>query len=49
MNETLSITRVERIWRSVKTVAIPGGSEEVLLDLGVRQQVKIALGMNSKI
>ncbi|KAG0141976.1 hypothetical protein CROQUDRAFT_663125 [Cronartium quercuum f. sp. fusiforme G11] len=41
--------RVERIWREVKSVAIPGGSEEVMLDLGVRQQIKIALGMNSKI
>ncbi|KAH9813434.1 acyl-CoA dehydrogenase/oxidase [Melampsora americana] len=41
--------KVERIWREVKSVSIPGGSEEVMLDLGVRQQMKIALGLSSKL
>lgn len=35
--------RIERIWREVKSVSIPGGSEEVMLDLAVRQQIKNAL------
>ncbi|EGX45021.1 hypothetical protein TWF173_001602 [Orbilia oligospora] len=32
---------VEKIFREVNVVRIPGGSEDVLLDLGVRQLVKI--------
>ena len=28
--------KVERIYREVRGLAIPGGSEEILLDLGVR-------------
>ena len=34
--------RVERLYREVRAYAIPGGSEEVLLDLGVRQAMKAA-------
>ncbi|KAI8461120.1 acyl-CoA dehydrogenase/oxidase [Phakopsora pachyrhizi] len=34
--------RIERIWREIKSVSIPGGSEEVMLDLAVRQQIKIS-------
>lgn len=43
--------RVERIWREVKSVSIPGGSEEVMLDLAVRQQIKISqkVGSQSKL
>ncbi|KAK0535599.1 hypothetical protein OC834_001464 [Tilletia horrida] len=33
--------RVERIWREVKALQIPGGAEDVLLDLSVRQALKI--------
>lgn len=33
--------RIERVFREVKAVAIPGGSEEIMLDLGVRQQIKV--------
>ncbi|KAE8271746.1 hypothetical protein A4X09_0g607 [Tilletia walkeri] len=33
--------RIERIWREVKALTIPGGSEEVLLDLSVRQALKV--------
>eukprot|EP00916_Digyalum_oweni_P007468 GHVL01012618.1.p1 GENE.GHVL01012618.1~~GHVL01012618.1.p1 ORF type:complete len:520 (+),score=86.62 GHVL01012618.1:57-1616(+) len=34
--------KVERIYREVKALAIPGGSEEVMIDLGVRQSIKLA-------
>lgn len=33
--------KVERIYREVRGMAIPGGSEEILLDLGVRQASKL--------
>jgi len=32
--------KVERLYREVRSFAIPGGSEEILLDLGVRQAMK---------
>jgi alkylation response protein AidB-like acyl-CoA dehydrogenase len=41
--------RIERIRRDVKGVAIPGGSEEVLLDFGVRQEIRLALGLGAKL
>ena len=28
--------KVERVYREVKGMAIPGGSEEILLDVGIR-------------
>eukprot|EP00932_Pfiesteria_piscicida_P009041 SRR837773.19679.p2 GENE.SRR837773.19679~~SRR837773.19679.p2 ORF type:complete len:437 (-),score=232.45 SRR837773.19679:147-1325(-) len=34
--------RVERLCREVRAMAIPGGSEEIMLDLGVKQSTKIA-------
>lgn len=34
--------KVERLSREVRAMAVPGGSEEVMLDLGVRQQRKIS-------
>ena len=33
--------KVERIYREVRGLAIPGGSEEILLDLGDRQASKL--------
>ncbi|PWZ03701.1 acyl-CoA dehydrogenase NM domain-like protein [Testicularia cyperi] len=39
--------RIERIWRELKTLTVPGGSEDVLIDLGVRQQLKL-VGPQSK-
>jgi alkylation response protein AidB-like acyl-CoA dehydrogenase len=33
--------RVERIWRDVKAITVPGGSEEILLDLGTRRALRI--------
>ncbi|KAL4869904.1 hypothetical protein BDV12DRAFT_195906 [Aspergillus spectabilis] len=32
--------RVERIWRDVKAITVPGGSEDILLDLSIRRAVK---------
>ena len=34
--------KVERLNREVRAMAIPGGSEEIMLDLGVRQTEKMA-------
>ncbi|KAF7732834.1 hypothetical protein EC973_000110 [Apophysomyces ossiformis] len=34
--------KVERLYREVRAYAIPGGSEEIMLDLGVRQALKTA-------
>ncbi|OAL44491.1 acyl-CoA dehydrogenase [Pyrenochaeta sp. DS3sAY3a] len=34
--------RVERIWRDVKAITVPGGSEEVMLDLSTRRALKLA-------
>merc|ERR1711920_243867 len=34
--------KVERLCREVRAMAVPGGSEEVMLDLGVRQTAKLA-------
>jgi alkylation response protein AidB-like acyl-CoA dehydrogenase len=33
--------KVERLSREVRAMAVPGGSEEVMLDLGIRQQKKL--------
>lgn len=37
--------RVERIWRDVKALTVPGGSEEILLDLAARRALKISAEM----
>lgn len=34
--------KVERLSREVRAMAVPGGSEEIMLDLGIKQQTKIA-------
>ncbi|KAI9094554.1 acyl-CoA dehydrogenase/oxidase [Phlyctochytrium arcticum] len=34
--------KVERLYREVRAYAIPGGSEEIMIDLGIRQSVKVA-------
>ncbi|KAI8620412.1 acyl-CoA dehydrogenase/oxidase [Chytriomyces sp. MP71] len=41
--------RVERIYRDVRGFAIPGGSEEIMLDLGIRQSVKVSQVMGAKL
>lgn len=40
--------KVERLYRDVRAYAIPGGSEEILLDLGVKQAVKLGKERTSK-
>lgn len=39
--------KVERLYRDVRAYAIPGGSEEIMLDLSMRQSLKVgqAIGM----
>ncbi|SMR52671.1 unnamed protein product [Zymoseptoria tritici ST99CH_1E4] len=39
--------KVERLYRDVRAYAIPGGSEEIMLDLSIRQSLKVhqVLGM----
>ncbi|KAJ3318807.1 hypothetical protein HDU76_000726, partial [Blyttiomyces sp. JEL0837] len=41
--------KVERLYREVRAYAIPGGSEEIMLDLGIRQSLKVAQFMGSKL
>lgn len=39
--------KVERLYRDVRAYAIPGGSEEIMLDLSIRQAIRVhkELGM----
>ncbi|OZJ04561.1 hypothetical protein BZG36_02702 [Bifiguratus adelaidae] len=41
--------KIERLYREVRAYAIPGGSEEIMLDLGVRQAVKMGQAMGAKL
>jgi len=41
--------KVERLYREVRAYAIPGGSEEIMLDLGIRQSVKVAQFLGAKL
>jgi len=41
--------RVERIYRDVRALAIPGGSEEIMLDLAIRQSVKVQKHFGAKL
>lgn len=34
--------KVERLYREVRAYAIPGGSEEIMADLGIRQALKLS-------
>jgi hypothetical protein len=34
--------KVERLYREVKAFSIPGGSEEIMLDLGIKMATKVA-------
>ena len=46
-NLILFLPQVERLYRDVRAYAIPGGSEEIMLDLSIRQSMRVhkALGM----
>ncbi|RKP06804.1 acyl-CoA dehydrogenase/oxidase [Thamnocephalis sphaerospora] len=41
--------RVERLYREVRAYAIPGGSEEIMTELGMKQSLKVAQFMGAKI
>ncbi|KAJ8327478.1 hypothetical protein QVD99_007984 [Batrachochytrium dendrobatidis] len=41
--------KVERLYREVRAYAIPGGSEEIMIDLGIRQSIKVAQFMGAKL
>ena len=41
--------RVERLYREVRAYAIPGGSEEIMLDLGIRQSLKVSQMTGAKL
>lgn len=41
--------KVERLYRDVRAYAIPGGSEEIMLDLSMRQSFKVAKAMGMKL
>ncbi|CAG8551724.1 10983_t:CDS:2 [Dentiscutata erythropus] len=41
--------KVERLYREVRAYAIPGGSEEIMLDLGIRQSLKVAQFYGAKL
>jgi alkylation response protein AidB-like acyl-CoA dehydrogenase len=40
---------VERLYREVRAYSIPGGSEEIMLDLGIRQSLKVAQRAGAKL
>lgn len=41
--------KVERLYRDVRAYAIPGGSEEIMLMLSIKQGAKVAAAMGAKI
>ena len=41
--------KVERLYREVRAYAIPGGSEEIMLDLSVRQALRVHKAMGMKL
>ncbi|KAI9226968.1 MAG: putative acyl-CoA dehydrogenase [Piptocephalis tieghemiana] len=41
--------KVERLYRDVRAYAIPGGSEEIMTELGVKQSIKVAQFSGAKL
>jgi alkylation response protein AidB-like acyl-CoA dehydrogenase len=41
--------KIERLYREVRGYAIPGGSEEIMLELGVKQSIKVSQMMGCKL
>ncbi|KAI1017477.1 hypothetical protein LB503_013623 [Fusarium chuoi] len=41
--------KVERLYRDVRAYAIPGGSEEIMLDLSMRQSLRVAKAVGMKL
>ena len=46
-HECTLLTDLRRLYRDVRAYAIPGGSEEIMLDLSIRQALRVhkVLGM----
>lgn len=40
--------RVERIWRDVKAITVPGGSEEIMLDLSTRRALNLHMEVSQR-
>ncbi|KAJ5824735.1 acyl-CoA dehydrogenase [Penicillium robsamsonii] len=40
--------RVERIWRDVKAITVPGGSEEILLDFATRRALNVTAKLQAE-
>ena len=41
--------KVERLYRDVRAYAIPGGSEEIMLDLSIRQSLRVGKAVGMKL
>jgi len=41
--------KIERLYRDVRAYAIPGGSEEIMLDLSIRQALRVHKGLGMKL
>ncbi|KAH8816647.1 acyl-CoA dehydrogenase [Xylogone sp. PMI_703] len=41
--------KIERLYRDVRAYAIPGGSEEIMLDLSIRQSLRVAQATGMKL
>lgn len=41
--------KIERLWRDVPSYRIPGGSEEILLDLSIRQALRVHQALGAKL
>lgn len=41
--------RIERIQREVHGITIPGGAEGIMLNQGVKEAIKLALGLGAKL
>ncbi|KAF2483921.1 acyl-CoA dehydrogenase-like protein [Neohortaea acidophila] len=41
--------KIERLYRDVRAYAIPGGSEEIMLDLSIRQSLRVHKAMGMKL
>ncbi|OBT75477.1 hypothetical protein VF21_04907 [Pseudogymnoascus sp. 05NY08] len=40
--------RVERLWRDVKAITVPGGSEEIMLELSVKRALRVQTTLEGK-
>lgn len=40
--------RVERIWRDVKGISVPGGSWEIMLDLSIKRSIRAKKALDAR-